>query len=153
MRHFVSACLLCYKSREKYLQNSYSKMYGSRQPSRFNLSTVTAALPRLWINRARPGQRLWYRLYFSEINRKCATGKSVMLMLLHWYCHRSLGCGKMIKFTLKNFKIFVDVYTRDRTISLCQRDASAQIVTRIEYSNMTTIVKYEIRRFFQDREK
>ena len=34
----------------------------------------------------------------------------------------------MITSSLKNFDIFGDVYTRDGTISLCQRDASAQII-------------------------
>ena len=66
--------------------------------------------------------------YFFEINRKSATGNSVMFMLLHWYCHRGLGCGKMMKFTFKIFNNFGDVYTRDGTISVCQRDASALIV-------------------------
>ena len=52
-----------------------------------------------------------------------------MFTLLHWYCHRGSGCGsKIVTFTLKSFNIFGDVYTRDETISLCQRDASAQIV-------------------------
>ena len=37
------------------------------------------------------GQWLWYCLYFFEINRKLATGNSVMFMLLHWYCHRGFG--------------------------------------------------------------
>ena len=100
---------------------------------RSNLSSVTTALPRLQTNRARAGQRLWYRLYFFEINRKSATGNSVMFILLHWYCHRGFGCGKMITFTLKIFNIFGDVYTRDGTISLGQRDASAQIVVSHNY--------------------
>ena len=78
--------------------------------------------------------RLWYRLHFVEINRKSATGNSVIFMLLHWYCHRCLGCGKMIKFTLKIVNIFGDVFTRDGTISLCQHDASAQIVVSHNFS-------------------
>ena len=77
--------------------------------------------------------RLWYRLYFYEINRKRATGNPVMFILLHWYCHRGFGSGKMITFTLKIFNSFGDVYTRDGTISLCQRDASAQIVVSHNY--------------------
>ena len=56
-----------------------------------------------------------------------------MFILLHWYCHRGFGRGKMITFTLKIFNIFGDVYTRDGTISLCQRDASAQIVVSHNY--------------------
>ena len=100
---------------------------------RSNLSSVTAALSRLYTNRARAGQRLWYHLYFFEINRKRATGNSVMFILLHWYCHRGFGCSKMITFTLKFFNIFGDMYTRDGTISLCQRDASAQIVVSHNY--------------------
>ena len=56
-----------------------------------------------------------------------------MFILLHWYCHRGFGCGKMITFTLKIFNIFGDVYTRDGTISLGQRDASAQIVVSHNY--------------------
>ena len=56
-----------------------------------------------------------------------------MFILLHWYCHRGFGCGKMIAFTLKIFNIFGDVYTRDGTISLCQRDASAQIAVSHNY--------------------
>ena len=56
-----------------------------------------------------------------------------MFILLHWYCHRGFGCGKMITFTLKIFNIFGDVYTRDGTISFCQRDASAQIVVSHNY--------------------
>ena len=70
----------------------------------------------------------WYRLYFFEINRQRTTGNSVMFMLLHWYCHKDFGCGKMITFTLKIFNILGEFYTRDGTISLCQRDASAQVV-------------------------
>ena len=71
--------------------------------------------------------------YFFEINRTRTTGNSVMFILLHWYCHRGLGWGKMITFTLNIFNIFCDVYTRDGTISLCQRDASAQIVVSHNY--------------------
>ena len=71
---------------------------------------------------------MWYRVYFFELNRKRATGNSVMFILLHWYCHRGFGCGKMITFTLKIFNIFGDVYTHDGTISHCERNASAQIV-------------------------
>ena len=56
-----------------------------------------------------------------------------MFILLHWYCHRGFGCGEMITFTLKIFNIFGDVYTRDGTISLGQRDASAQIVVSHNY--------------------
>ena len=56
-----------------------------------------------------------------------------MFILLHWYCHRGFGCGRMITFTLKIFNIFGDVYTRDGTISLGQRDASAQIVVNHNY--------------------
>ena len=56
-----------------------------------------------------------------------------MFILLHWYCHRGFGCGKMITFTLKFFNIFGDVYTRDGTISLCQCDTSAQIVVSHNY--------------------
>ena len=56
-----------------------------------------------------------------------------MFILLHRYCHRGFGCGKMITFTLKIFNILGDVYTRDGTISLCQRDASAQIVVSHNY--------------------
>ena len=79
--------------------------------------------------RARAEQRLWYRLYFFEINRKCAMGNSVMFMLLQWYCHKGFGCSKMITFAFKMFKIFGDVYTRDGTIPLCQWcNASAQVV-------------------------
>ena len=48
-------------------------------------------------------------------------------------CHRGFGCGKMITFTLKIFNIFGDVYTRDGTILLCQRDASAHIVVSHNY--------------------
>ena len=65
-------------------------------------------------------------------------GNSVMFMLLHWYCHRSLGCGKMIKFISKIFNIFGDVCTRDGTISLCQRDSSAQIVMSHNYSTQVS---------------
>ena len=61
-----------------------------------------------------------------------------MFMLLHWFCHRCLGCGKMIKFTLKIFKVFGDVYTCDGTISLCQRHASAQIVVSHNYSTQVS---------------
>ena len=51
-----------------------------------------------------------------------------MFMLLHWYCHKGFGCVKMVTFTLKIFNIFDDVYTRDGIITLCQPDASAQVV-------------------------
>ena len=42
----------------------------------------------------------------------------------------------MIRFTLKIFNIFGDVYTRDGSITLCQRDASAQIVMshKVQYT-------------------
>ena len=70
---------------------------------------------------------------FFEMNRKPATGNPVMFILLHSYSHRGFVCGKMITFTLKIFNIFGDVYTRDGTISLCQRDASAQIVVSHNY--------------------
>ena len=56
-----------------------------------------------------------------------------MFILPHWYCHGGFGYGKMVTFTLKMFNIFCDVYTRDGTISLCQRDASAQIVVSHNY--------------------
>ena len=64
-----------------------------------------------------------------------------MFMLFHWYCHKGLGCGKMIKFTLKIFNIFGDVYSRDETISLCQRDAGAQIVMshKLQYTSFGSI--------------
>ena len=94
------------------------------------------------VNKSRTcGQPLRYRLYFFEINRKSATGNSAMFMLLHWYCHRGLGCAKMMKFTLKIFNIFVDVCTRDGTISICQRDASAQIVMsqKVPYTSFGSI--------------
>ena len=66
---------------------------------------------------------------------------SVMFMLLHWYCHLGLGCGKMKKFTLKIFNIFGDVYTRDGTIPLCPRDAIAQIVMshKVQYTSFGSI--------------
>ena len=80
---------------------------------------------------------VWYGLYFFEINGKCATGNSVMFMLLHWYCYRGFGCGKMITFALKIFNIFCDVYTRDGTISLGQHDASAQVMMS---HNQSTLV-------------
>ena len=44
----------------------------------------------------------------------------------------------MIKFTLKIFNIFGDVYTRNGTISFCQRDASAQIVMSHNYSTQVS---------------
>ena len=135
MRHFVIACLVCHTYWENISLNSYSKIHGSRQPMRSNLSSVTAALPRLETNRARAGQRLWYRFYFFEINRKRATRNSAMFLLIHWYCHRGFDCGKMITFT---FKIFGDVYTRDGNISLCQCDASAQIV--VSYNWLTQVL-------------
>ena len=80
------------------------------------------------VNRARAGQRLWYRLHFFEINRK------VQRVTLSCSCCFTdivtdvLSCGKIIKLTMKFFNIFGDVYTRDGTILLCLRDASAQIV-------------------------
>ena len=41
-----------------------------------------------------------YIVYISlKSSEKSATGNFVMFMSLHWYCHRGLGCGKMIKFT------------------------------------------------------
>ena len=79
----------------------------------------------------------WTTIVISSLflwnNRKHAMGNSAMFILLHWYCHRGFGCGKMITFTLKIFYIFGDVYTCDGTISLCQRDASAQIVVSHNY--------------------
>ena len=56
-----------------------------------------------------------------------------MFILLHWYRDGGFGCGKMITYILKLFNIFSDVYTCDGTISVCQRDASAQIVMRHNY--------------------
>ena len=47
----------------------------------------------------------------------------------------------MIKFTSKNFNMFGYVYTRDGIISLCQRDASAQIVMshKVQYTSFGSI--------------
>ena len=56
-----------------------------------------------------------------------------MFMLLHWYCHKGFGYGKII-FTLKIFNIFDDVYTHHGTISLCHLDASARIIVSHNYS-------------------
>ena len=69
------------------------------------------------------------------------TGNSVIFMLLHWYCHRGLSCGKIIKFTFKIFNIFGDVYTRDGTISLCQHDESTQIAMshEVQYTGFVSI--------------
>ena len=66
--------------------------------------------------------------YFCEINRKRSTVNSIMFMSLHWDCGRCFGCGRIITFTLNFFNIFGDIYTRDGTISLCQRDASAVVM-------------------------
>ena len=69
--------------------------------------------------------QLWYRRYFFEINRKRATGNFMMFMLLHWYCHRGFGCGKIITFNLK-ISTFSVTYTHTMGPShFCQRDASA----------------------------
>ena len=80
-------------------------------------------------------------VFFFLNQQKSATGNSVMFMLPHGYCHKGLGCGKMIKLTLKIFNIFGDVYTRDGTISLCQRDASAHIVMshKVQYTSFGSI--------------
>ena len=51
------------------------------------------------------GQRLWYRIYFFEINRKRATGNYVMFILLHGYCHRGFGCGEMITIKFSTFSV------------------------------------------------
>ena len=61
-----------------------------------------------------------------------------MFMLLHWYCPRGLGCGKMIKFALKIFNIFGEVYTHDGTISLCQHNASSQTIMSHKYSTQVS---------------
>ena len=59
---------------------------------------------------------------FFEINRKRATGNSVMFILLHWYCLGGFGCGKMVTFTLKIFNIFCDVvHTRRDHLTLSTR--------------------------------
>ena len=65
-----------------------------------------------------------------------------MFMLRHWYSHRGLGCGKMIKLTLIIFNIFGDFYTRDGTIWLCQRNESAQIVMshKVQYTSFGSIL-------------
>ena len=47
IRQFISACLVCHIYQEKISLNSYSEIHGSRYPMRSNLSSVTAALPRL----------------------------------------------------------------------------------------------------------
>ena len=44
----------------------------------------------------------------------------------------------MIKSTLKNFNIFGAVYTGDGATSLCQRDASAQIILSHNYSTQVS---------------
>ena len=118
--------------------NSYSKIHGSRWPRRFNLSSETAVVPRLKQIADVRGNDCDISLNFFEINRKSATGNHVIFMLLHRYCHRGLGCGKMVTFTLKIFNIFGDVYTPDGTISLCQRDAGAQIVKSHNYSTQVS---------------
>ena len=100
MRHFVSACLVCHISWENICKFVFEN-------SRFQLAEAFQSLlydgrSALLTNRARAGQRLWYGIYFFEINRKRATGNSVMSMLLHWYCHIGFGCGnEMNTFTLK----------------------------------------------------
>ena len=112
---------------KKIYLNSYSNIHGSRSLLCDGRSAAVVT------NFARAGQRLWYRFYCFEINRKRATGNSVIFILLHSYCRRGFGCGKMKTFTLKIFNIFGDVYTRDGTISLCQRDVSAEIVVSHNY--------------------
>ena len=88
MHYLISACLVCHTYWEKISINLYSKIHGSKQPRRFS---ATAALSRLQTNGARAVQRLWYCINFFGINRKRATGNSVIFMLLHWYCHRGFG--------------------------------------------------------------
>ena len=76
-------------------------------------STNHSSADRIMVNSyncARIGQWFWYHLCFFEINRKRASGNSVMFMLLHWYCHRCFGCGKMITFTLE-FSTFSLTFT------------------------------------------
>ena len=136
MRHFVSVCLVCHTSWENILKFVFEN-------SRFQIySRGVSISPRAISDRplCHGCKQIAYvlgndcdhiRLYFFEINKKRATGKSAMCMLLHWYCHRGFGCGKIITFILK---IFGNVYTRDGTISLCQRDANAQVVMSHNHS-------------------
>ena len=142
MRHFLSACLVWHTSRGK----SISKFVFEN--SRFQIAEAFQSLlcggqSAAVVNKSRT---CWATIaissYFFEIDRKSATGNSVMFMLLHWYCHMGLGCGKMIKFTSKIFNIFGDVYARDGTISFCQRDASAQIVMshKVQYTSFGSIL-------------
>ena len=84
----------------------------------------------------------WATIVISSLflwnQQKTTMGNFVMFMLLHWYCHRGFGCGKMITFTLKIFNIFGDVYTHDGTISLCQRDAIAHVVMSYNHSTQVS---------------
>ena len=105
MRHFVNVCTEWHT----YGENIFEFVF---ENSRFLIDAFQFILcdgrsVAVETNRARAGQRLWYRLYCFGINRKRATGNSVMLMLLHWYCLRGFGCGKMITFILKTFNISV----------------------------------------------
>ena len=77
-------------------------------------------------------------VFFFQINRKHAARNFLMIMLLHWYCHRSFGCGKMIAFTLKIFIIFGDVYICEGTITLSQRGASAQVIISHNHSTQVS---------------
>ena len=86
------------------------------------------------VNKSRTcGQRLRYRLYFFEINRKSATGNSAMFMLLHWYCHRGLGCAKMMKFTLKIFNI---------SLTFAHATGPSQFVNAMQVHRLLWVKKY-----------
>ena len=112
MRHFVSARLVCHAYCEK-ISLIRIRTFTVPDSRGVSISPLWRPLCRGSKQTTRAGQRLRNRLYFFEINRKHAAGNSVMSLLLHWYCHRGFGCGKMITFTLKSFNIFGDVYTRD----------------------------------------
>ena len=106
--------------------NSYSKIYGS---------TWRVFISPLWRPLCHVCKHFAHELgndcdivfiYLKSIEN--VQHVTVMFMLLHWYCHKGFGCGKVIIFASIIFNIFGDVYTRDGTISPCQHDAGVQIV-------------------------
>ena len=124
MPHFVSACLVRHTSLENISKFVFEN-------SRFQIAEAFQSLlcdgrSATVVNKSRT---CWATMVISSL---------FLRYFLHWYGHRGLGCGKMMKFTLKIFNIFGDVYTRDGAISLCQRDARAQIVVSHNHSTQVS---------------
>ena len=130
--HFYASFRKCLSGMPCIFEKNISKFIFENL--QFKITDAFKSLRSLSKNRTRAELRLWYRLHFFEINRICATGDFVVLMLFYWYCHRGYGCGKIITLTLKIFNILGDLYTRDGTshfVNVMQVHRSLWVITTV----------------------